>query len=142
MISENIPRVGVGLIVLKEDRILLGKRKGSHGEGEFAGAGGHVELLESFESTALRELAEEAGKGFKITTPKFLCVTNLRKYQPKHYIDIGMVANWVSGEPQVMEPDKLEFWAWYDMNNLPSPLFGVIPNYIEAIKTTRSYFSD
>ncbi|MBI2121642.1 MAG: hypothetical protein HYT98_00825 [Candidatus Sungbacteria bacterium] len=31
---------GVGVMILKDGTILLGKRKGSHGEGEFALPGG------------------------------------------------------------------------------------------------------
>jgi 8-oxo-dGTP diphosphatase len=61
-------------------------------------------------------------------------------YAPKHYVDIGMIAEWESGEPQVMEPEKLESWGWYDLDDLPSPLFNAITNYIEAYKTGRKYF--
>lgn len=74
--------------------ILLGKRKNAHGEGEYAGIGGHLELLESFEACVLRELSEEAGPHVKIRNVRFLCITNLKTYVPKHYIDIGMVAEW------------------------------------------------
>jgi 8-oxo-dGTP diphosphatase len=139
---EDRPKVGVGLLLLKNGKILLGKRKGAHGEGEYAGFGGHLEKLESFEEGILRELAEEGGRHIKINNLRFLCVTNLRKYAPKHYIDIGMVAEWESGEPLIMEPDKIEKWEWFDMVNLPSPLFGVIENYVHAYKTGTAYFND
>lgn len=142
MSGEQRPKVGVGLLIVKGGKILLGKRKGAHGEGEYAGAGGHLEQLESFEECSLRELAEEAGASLKVKNIRFLCVTNLRKYAPKHYIDIGMVAEWDDGNPEIMEPDKLENGNWYDMNDLPTPLFGVIPKYVEAYKTGRDYFND
>lgn len=138
--TKEITKVGIGLLLVKDGCILLGKRKGSHGAGEFGGPGGHLELLESFEDCARRELAEEAGSQVKIANLRFLCVTNLKKYAPKHYVDIGMVADWVSGEPLVMESHKLVSWEWYKIDQLPRPLFGVEDNYIEAYKTGRVYF--
>ena len=136
------PKVGVGLLIVKGNKILLGKRLGSHGANEYGGTGGHLELLESIEDCALRELAEEAGEDIKVKNLRFLCLANLLKYKPKHYIDIGMVAEWVSGAPIVVEPDKREAWEWYDIDNLPTPLFAVESLYIEAYKSGQSHFGD
>lgn len=136
------PQVGIGLMIVRENQIMLGRRIGSHGAGEYAGFGGHLEAGESFAECTLRELEEEGGTDLKIKDLRFLCVTNLLKYLPKHYVDIGMVAEWESGEAQVMEPDKVESWEWYDIDNLPSPLFGVITNYVEAYKTGKVEFSE
>jgi len=137
---ELIPKVGIGLLIVKDDEILLGKRKGSHGEGLYGGTGGHLEHGESFEACALRELAEEAGSSIKVKNLGFLCLTNFKDHLPKHYVDIGLVAEYVSGEPEVMEPDRVESWGWFNINHLPSPLFEVEVNYIEAYKTGRTYF--
>lgn len=131
------PRVGIGLMVLKEGKILLGRRKASHGAGEFSGPGGHLEYMESFEECARRETREEAG--IEITNIRFLFVGNFTEYAPKHYVDIGLVADWQSGEPTVMEPDKREGWGWYDFDNLPAPLFVITPVYIDAYRTGRNY---
>lgn len=118
------PKVGVGLFLIKNGtHVLLGKRRGAHGDGEYGGTGGHMEGLETFAQTTLRELREEIGNDIQITEPKFLCLSNLRQYAPKHYIDIGMTAEWVSGEPQIMEPNKIESWDWYALDSLPEPLF-------------------
>ncbi len=136
------PKVGVGLLIIKDGKVLLGKRKGAHGAGEYAGFGGHLEGQETFEDGVLRELAEEGGTDIHVNNLRMICVTNLRKYAPKHYVDIGFVAEWISGEPKVMEPDKIESWEWHDIDNLPEPLFGVIDNYVEAYKTGRMYFSE
>ncbi len=135
------PKVGIGLLIVRGNSILLGQRKASHGVGEYGGPGGHLEGMESFEDCIMRELIEEAGTDIKIKNLGFLCVTNLTKYPPKHYVDIGMVAEWESGEPIVMEPGKLVSWDWYDLVSLPSPLFGCEENYIEAYQTERRYFS-
>lgn len=141
MTTAQHPRVGIGVFLIKDGkRILLGRRKGAHGAGEYALPGGHLELDETFEECALRELAEEAGPDIKTKRVDFLCLTNMRRYTPKHYADIGILVEWQSGEPRVMEPDKKESWQWYDLDNLPKPLFGCTDNYIEAYRTGKAYF--
>lgn len=132
------PKVGVGVITQKGNQVLLAKRRNAHGEGLWAATGGHLEHLESFAACAKRETKEEAG--IEIDNVRFLCVTNFQDHAPKHYVDIGLIADWVSGEPQNLEPDKREEWEWFDLDNLPEPLFGMIPNYIESLKTGRQYF--
>jgi 8-oxo-dGTP diphosphatase len=97
---NKITKVGVGVLIFKGDKILLGLRQGSHGENEYCGPGGHLEYGETAEQTALRETSEECG--IKIKNLQFLCVSDLLKYAPKHYIDIGFVAEWESGEPEIL----------------------------------------
>ena len=135
--NNDRPKVGIGMLVLKGKKVLLGKRKGAHGEGEYAGLGGHLEYGESIKDCARREAMEEAG--IEIKNIRFLCLSNIKKYG-KHYLDIGLKVEWAKGEPKVMEPDKVESWGWYDLDNLPSPLFACEPNYIEALKTGKNFF--
>lgn len=130
------PRVGIGVLVMKDGLLLLGKRRGSHGAGEYASPGGHLEHLESFADAAAREVEEETG--LKIGPVRFLRVLNTTQYAPRHYVDIAFVAEWVSGAPVVREPDKVESWDWYDLENLPSPLFGTLPTAIEALRTGQT----
>eukprot|EP00877_Chromochloris_zofingiensis_P007895 jgi/Chrzof1/3359/Cz12g22080.t1 len=51
------PRVGLGVIVQRGDKILVGKRLGSLGAGEYALPGGHLEFGESFADCAVREVS-------------------------------------------------------------------------------------
>ncbi len=59
--NNNIPLVGVGVIVIRNGGILLGKRIGSHGAGTWALPGGHLEYAERIEDCAAREVLEETG---------------------------------------------------------------------------------
>ena len=65
MDEKNRPKVGVGVIVIKDGKILLGKRKGPHGGGFWAFPGGHLEFNESLEDCARREVLEETGISIK-----------------------------------------------------------------------------
>ena len=135
-----ITRVGLGVMLMKDGKVLLGCRKGSHGAGEYAWPGGHLEYMESFEDCARREVREETG--IEIENLRLVRLGNLRDYPPKHYVDITLMADWKSGEPRVMEPERYEDWGWYDLDNLPQPLFKVEPKAVEAFKTGRVYWDE
>jgi 8-oxo-dGTP diphosphatase len=129
----NITKVGIGLAVYRENpewtkpiQVLLGQRKGSHGEGEWSFPGGHLDYMEGFEDTAKRELVEEVGPQFIVEDFQVVSLINLTEYAPKHYIDIGMECWWVHGDPVVMEPEKCAGWEWFDIDKLPSPRFATI----------------
>jgi 8-oxo-dGTP diphosphatase len=130
--GESWPRVGLGVLVLKNGKLLLGKRRGSHGEGEYASPGGHLEHLEGFAACAAREVREETG--CEIANVRFLRVLNVTAYAPKHYVDLAFSADWVSGEPRALEPEKVEAWGWYALDALPSPLFATLPTALEALR--------
>ena len=138
--EDNIVKVGIGVMIMKDGKVLLGKRKGKHGAGEYAWPGGHFEYMESFTDSAKREVMEETG--MEIDNIRFLRLANLKEYAPKHYVDIGLIADWKSGEPVVMEPEKCESWDWYDIDNLPSPLFSGIETYIEAYKGGTNFYDN
>lgn len=121
------PKVGVGVIVKKDGKILLGKRKNAHGEGSWWFPGGHLEFNESWEECARREVDEETG--IEIKNVRFGTATNdIFEKESKHYITIFMVTDFASGEVEVMEPEKCERWEWFDWDNLPQSLFVPIQN--------------
>jgi 8-oxo-dGTP diphosphatase len=138
--QEQKPRVGVGIMILRGGKILLAKRLGSHGAGEYAFPGGHLEYMESFEECACRELAEEVG--IEIKNIKFLFLANVKRYAPKHYCHIGLVAEWKSGEPKILEPDKSEEWQWFDIHNLPEPMFEMCKLSVDSFLTGRNYYDN
>jgi 8-oxo-dGTP diphosphatase len=55
------PIVGVGAVIICDGQILLEKRKNNPGRGKWSIPGGLVELGESLEQTAIREVKEETG---------------------------------------------------------------------------------
>lgn len=136
--ENNVPKVGVGVFILKDGKLLLGKRKNAHGEGQYATPGGHLEYMESFEDCVRREIKEECG--IIVKNIRFQYLYNMKEYAPKHYVHVEMAADWESGEPQILEPDKIENWQWYDLDNLPTPRFRPIDLALTAYKTGQDYF--
>ncbi len=135
---ENKTKVGVGVMILKDGKVLFGRREGSHGAHQYAFPGGHLEYMESFTETAKREVMEECG--IEISNIQFQFLMNLKTYAPKHYVHIGLIADWASGEPKNLEPEKCDGWDWYDVDNLPGELFEACKYAIEAYKTDKNYF--
>ncbi|MBU0636126.1 NUDIX domain-containing protein [Candidatus Micrarchaeota archaeon] len=134
----NNLKVGVGVMIFKNGKILLAKRKNAHGAGEFAFPGGHLEFGESFKGCARRETREECG--IEIQNIRFLFLANLKQYVGKHYCHVGLIADWKSGEPQTLEPEKSENWNWFSVDSLPKPLFNGCELSIEAFKTKKNFF--
>lgn len=132
--------VGVGVMILKDSKILLGKRHEDpgmatsllKGAGTWTMPGGKLDFGESFEEGAKRETLEETG--LIINKLNVMCVNN-DKIESAHFVTIGLLCENFSGEPKVMEPDKITEWHWFDLDNLPDPLYfpsaRVLENYLK-----------
>lgn len=116
------PKIGCGVFVIRDGKVLLGKRKSKHGQGQWASPGGHLEHGEEPEDCAKREVDEETG--LQIKNIRQATYTNhVFEGTAKHYVTLWMVSEYAGGTAQVKEPDKFEQWDWFDWNHLPSPLF-------------------
>jgi 8-oxo-dGTP diphosphatase len=150
--TKTVVRVGVGVLVQDPkdpSRVFCGIRKGSHGAGTLALPGGHLELYETWEECATREVLEECN--LILSTPIFGHVTNdPMPDEGKHYVTIFMMATCVNQaqEPQTMEPDKCEGWKSYSWKELQEfqtqlKLFGPLdrlvqespPNVLQFLKS-------
>lgn len=111
------------IIVNSDGKILIGKRKGGIAA-KYSIPGGHLDLGETFEEGAIREIKEETD--LDIVEPKVIAVTNnleTFREEGKHYISIVLLATKFFGELKIMEPEKCDGWSWEDPHNLPEPHF-------------------
>lgn len=126
---DHTVRVGVAVIVMRDNKILLGERIGAHGANTWATPGGHLEFGETVEQCAIREVLEETG--LNVSHIRKLDFTNdIFSAEKKHYITLYVQADYEGGEPTNKEPNKCLQWRWCDVHNLPSPLFTSLKNYI------------
>jgi 8-oxo-dGTP diphosphatase len=135
------PKVGVGVFLCKGDKILVGKRKGSHGAGEWSLPGGHLEPGEEFRECCQREVFEETG--IEIIHVDFFDLTNdLFPKEGLHYVTLFFVARVdKKTEAILMEPDKCEEWRWVafkegEESKWLSPLFPPLYQLLEYIRDT------
>ncbi|MEK7615213.1 MAG: NUDIX domain-containing protein [Patescibacteria group bacterium] len=125
------PKVGLGVLVVRNGKILIGKRIGAHGSETWAPPGGHLEKFETWQTCAAREVEEETA--LKISNPRFVGVTNdIMREENRHYITLFVQAECPSGEPLICEPNKCTGWEWRAWEELPDPLFIPIQNLMKS----------
>ncbi|MCL5073552.1 MAG: NUDIX hydrolase [Actinobacteria bacterium] len=123
------PRVGVGVIIKKDNKVLLGKRKSKHGKKSWAFVGGHLEFGETIPEKMGGGVFEETL--ISVKNVKFITVTNdIFKDEKKHYVTVFVVCDFDCGEVKNTEPEKLEEWRWFAWDDLPNPLFLPITNLL------------
>jgi len=143
---ENKKRVGVGcgVMLLKDNKVLLGKRHEDpdkadselHGEGTWIMPGGKLHYGETFEECARREVREETG--MKLKKVKVMCVNN-DKNEHAHFVTVGLFSDDFEGEPKVMEPDEITEWKWFALDKLPEKMFFPSAKILENYKKDVFY---
>ena len=139
----NKPRIGVGVMLLKEGKVLLGKRNEDpekadselHGEGTWTMPGGKVEFGETLIDACKREVLEETG--MRVNKLKLISVAD-DIIEDAHFITIGFLSDDFEGEPTVLEDDIVE-WRWFSLDRLPKNLFFPTKKIIENYKRGRIY---
>ncbi|MCH9633490.1 MAG: RNA pyrophosphohydrolase [Chlamydiae bacterium] len=133
---SSFPRIGVGVLVFQNSKILLGERINSHGAHTWSPPGGHLEYGETPEDCAIRELKEETGLT-ALNTTQGPWTNDFFEIEKKHYISLFILVNDFQGDPIVMEPSKCAKWDWFDLNALPKPLFVSFQNLMTAFSNEQ-----
>jgi len=129
--EKQRPKIGVNVLVIKDGKVLMGKRIGKVGYGTWCLPGGHLEMGESLAFCAKRELLEETG--IIAEDMEFLHLINgPRKDESSHYVHINFLAKRWKGEPKVTEPDKFEAWEWFATDKLPENVFPGHQRFVPA----------
>ena len=96
------PRVAVGAVVFKDECILLVRRGQPPAEDLWAIPGGSVEIGETLQEAAEREILEETGIRIRASKPIYTFEVIDRDAAGKvrfHYVIVDLVADYVMGEP-------------------------------------------
>ena len=128
---KSRPLIGVGVIIVKQGQLLLLERKSVHGAGTWSTPGGHLEFGESPEACAIREVREETG--VEIGNVRFLAITNdIFAEAGRHYITLWMQGEYRSGTPAIHAPYEMRAVDWFQLENLPRPLFLPLQNLADG----------
>jgi len=128
----------VHMIIKKDNKILLQKRKGSKlWPGYYALPAGHIEEGENQYDALVREAREELG--IDLDPKKILnnYVVLRRNYfeidgkQLEPYIDYYFEIKDYDGKPKIMEEDKCDELIWADADNLPEPFINYEGAFLE-----------
>ncbi len=119
----NVPRVAVGAIVFRDGRVLLIKRGQPPSQGQWAIPGGRVELGETLQAAAEREIDEETGLTIRAGNPAYTFDVIVRDDAGRvrfHYVIIDLLADYLGGELRPGDDAREARWvAPQDLAGLP-----------------------
>ena len=133
------PKVGFGIMLLKDGKVLLGKRNDDsskadsdlHGEGTWTFPGGKLGFGEKLIEGVSRELKEETG--IELLKAEAISVTDDIVHD-NHYVTVGFLCTEFNGEAEVLEPEEITEWKWFLLTELPENLYlptkVMIENYL------------
>jgi 8-oxo-dGTP diphosphatase len=124
------------MVVLNaEGKILLGLRKGAHRAGHWSFPGGWLDREDTETAiAAIRETLEETGLVVRKAVQHIWVTEDHPSIQTRTVTlyHITRHGEW-EGDPVVMEPNKCEVWRWFDLDDLPSPLFPGLQGAIDLL---------
>ena len=119
----DVPRVAVGAIVFRDGRVLLVKRGRPPSQGLWAIPGGRVELGETLQAAAEREISEETGLTIRAGNPAYTFDAIERDAAGRirfHYVIVDLLADYLDGEPRPGDDAREARWvAPQDLAELP-----------------------
>ncbi|MBM3604599.1 MAG: NUDIX domain-containing protein [Alphaproteobacteria bacterium] len=113
------PVVATIAAVFKQGQVLLVRRANPPDAGRWGFPGGQVDLGESLEEAAVRELAEETG--IRATAERVFTAVDAFDHDESgvlrhHYVLVAVLCSWVSGKPTAGD-DALEA-RWFPLDRL------------------------
>ncbi len=132
MAEAAYPRIGVAVLVIRDGRILIGKRgpDSRSGVAHWSTPGGALEFGETLAECAIRELREETTL---VADPTQLRSSRMVEnvFEDQHWLTIYFRCA-ADGYPRVAEPRKCEVWEFVSLDELASrPLFRPFDNFME-----------
>ncbi len=120
----NLRHVFVNVIVVNDNKILLGRRGTYKGNplseyGKWALIGGYLDRGETFIEGAKREVMEEVGWEIENLRLFFLNDNPNRKMEDNQNIDVIFVADAVKQIPEFNTSEEVSELEWFDSRNLP-----------------------
>jgi len=111
------PRVAVGAIVFKDDRVLLVRRGQPPAENLWAIPGGRVEIGETLQEAAEREILEETAIAIRARVPVYTFDVIERDAQGRirfHYVIVDLTAEYIGGQPRAGDDVSAARWVSSD----------------------------
>ena len=125
------PNISVDILVLKDNKILLGLLTDKwkyEGEKVYGVPGRDIRFGEKIGETVRRNIREEFD--CNVTKYEIICV-NANYALGNHYIGIGIIAE-IDGELENLLPEDWERWEWFDKTSIPQNLFPATRNLIDS----------
>ena len=117
---KNIPIIGVGAVIVHNDRVLLVKRGKPPYSGMWCIPGGKINFGETLQQAAEREIREETGivirAGEPVYTFDIIDTGTETGTEAFHYVVVDLAADYISGEP--VAQDDVTDVAWFEKKDI------------------------
>jgi ADP-ribose pyrophosphatase len=136
----DLPRVAVGAVVFKDNKVLLVKRAKPPAQGLWAIPGGSVELGETLQQAAEREILEETGITILAKEPVYTFDVIEKDEKNRilfHYVIVDLIADYISGQP--LPGDDADEVRWVSSRELKN--LGVNPRTLNVLKSGFGFFT-
>lgn len=131
---------GVGVLVVRDGKILCGKRHNDSGYGLICGPGGHGEKGESYEQAAYRETEEEFG-----ISPKELIPIGIGPFEPESGLRSHIfLCTEFEGEPDCVDMEMVnpKFLSLEELEELRPSLFPPFADSLDILKECLDFEDD
>jgi ADP-ribose pyrophosphatase len=108
------PQVAVGAVVIKNNHVLLVRRGKPPAQNQWAIPGGAVNLGETLQQAAEREILEETGVTVRAGAPLYtfdVIRHDAHRRIQFHYVIIDLLAEYIEGEPVAGDDAKDAQWV-------------------------------
>jgi ADP-ribose pyrophosphatase YjhB (NUDIX family) len=114
---KKLPRIGSAVVVVEDDRVLLGTRAKEPNRGKWILPGGKIEPFESIDSAAKREIREETG--LEIDLEGTLTIKEIINPPDEHRIIVYSQARPTSGDLRAgSDLDDVRFCRAADLHTM------------------------
>lgn len=128
--TRRAVRVGVGVLVVHQGLLLLGRRRAAPGAGTWSPPTTRLAYGEDFVDAAARALREQAGLSAR--SQELGPYTNDRFADAREQVvTVFVVARGITGTPVNLDPQACEGWAWFRWGAWPAPLFAPVASLLE-----------
>lgn len=133
------PFVATYLVLIKDGQVLLSKRYNTgYRDGNYSLVAGHLDGGETTKQCIIREAKEEAN--IALCQEDLEVVHIMHRLEPnREYFDIYLRAKKWSGDITIMEPDKCDELAWFELDNLPDNMVPEVKLALENIDKNIHY---
>lgn len=128
---NKIPKVNVDILIVKNNKILLGlltEDWNYRGKQVYGVPGSDIHFNEKIGEAIERNVKEQLG--CELIKYEIISV-NANYALRNHYVGIGVLAE-IKGEPQVLVPKEWGEWKWFSKDKIPDNLFPPAKNVIDC----------
>ncbi len=141
MAKERFKLIPFVVLFLRQGNNVLLMRRYNTGfkDGFYGGTGGGIESAEPATQAIIREAQEELGIQVKKENLKIVHTVHAYSESNQEFISFFLEATEWEGTPQIMESNKCDDIAWFDIDNLPLNILPLHKHVLDMIAKNIFY---